>query len=297
MRWKTTVRPEKAAMVVVLYLYAMAYPVASLATTVEGVMGLLPVEERTCVAIWVPIPENQALAGLVWYNNDEMVVYPEILLESGSPDYPVNLDDCQVVAQDVHGLSSGWSTVTFDEVARSLSGGLYVLFRFPEGSEYTADGAGGGAAFGYSVSGDGLSGWISAEGEDWIAFTEPFGFAVEPVYVDASEATITMLGRQAPEIAIQRADLTQLHSPVPNPSNPGTSIRFSLACDGSAELGVYDIRGRCIRVLVDEFLEGGDHDVYWDGCDRSGRSVASGVYFARLSAGGSTMNQKLMIIR
>jgi hypothetical protein len=137
------------------------------------------------------------------------------------------------------------------------------LFRFPEGSEYTADGSGGGAALGYSVSGDGLSGWISAEGEDWIAFTGSFGFAVEPIYVDASEATITMLGRGTPEIAIARSRSTELFTPRPNPSNPGTTIRFSLAEDGRARLGVYDIRGRCVRVLIEEFIGGGDHELYW----------------------------------
>jgi len=241
--------------------------------------------------------ETQALAGILWYNNDETVAFPEVLLESGTADYPVDLDDCRVVARDIRGVSSGWSTVVFDEVARSLSEGLYVIFRFPEGSEYTAIGTGGGAAMGYSTNGAGYTGWISADGEDWIAFAGAARFSVEPVYVDASEATIVMLGRSSREGQDGLPRRTELYRPTPNPSNPGTTIEFNLESQEKIELCIYNIRGIKVRVLVDEVVDRGGHTVFWDGRDGNGRNVASGVYVARMKVPTATMTQKLLLLR
>lgn len=296
MRRKRLLRLGPSAAVLTLVGLAITSELAS-AISVDGVVGLHPVEDRTCVAIWIPISEDQALAGLSWYNNDEMVVYPEVLLESGTQDYPVGLDDCRTVALSVQGISSGWSTVVFDDVARSLSEGLYVLIRFPEGSEYTDIGTGGGAALGYSVAGDGYTGWISVDGEDWIAIAGEVGFSVEPLYVDASEATIVMLGRSARGHSDGLPGQTRLNRPAPNPSNPGTTIEYSLVSQEIVELCIHDIRGMKIRTLVNGVANRGDHSVYWDGRDDGGRAVASGVYFARLSAKNKTMTQKLVLIR
>jgi len=118
----------------------------------------------------VPIPEGKALSGFLWYNNDGNAVFPEILLESGTPNTPVTLTNAQLMAENVQGVSQGWSEMWLDEPVACLSEGLYLLFRFPTGSEYTADGAGGGAALGYQVGGGRYPGWISADGQDWVAF-------------------------------------------------------------------------------------------------------------------------------
>lgn len=264
---------------------------------VDGIIGLHPVDETTCAAVWIPIPDDKALAGIVWYNNDELSVFPEILLESGTPNDPVDFLDCRVVAVDVQGESSGWSTVEFDEVAGCLSEGLYVLFRFPEGSEYIAEGYGGGAALGYSSSGEGCTGWISAEGDDWISFIGNFGFAVEPIFVDASEATIVMQGISGRNRDLRKGHQTTLFSPAPNPSNPGTFIRFSVASPGPIKLRIYDIRGRQVRTLVDEVVTAGMQETYWDGRDLEGRGLASGVYFARLETSSGAQTQKLLLLR
>jgi len=265
---------------------------------VAGVIGLTPVETNSCVAMWVPIPEDKALSGILWYNNDEQVVFPEILLESGSADYPVSLQACQLVAENVQGVSSDWSNVQFSTPAACLSEGLYVLFRFPEGSEYTADGAGGGAALGYSTTGDGLAGWISVDGEDWVPFTGDFGFAAQPEFIDAADATIIMQGAELGDNNLYRPALvTALHPAYPNPFNPQTCLKFSLASDGFVELTVYNIRGERVRRLVEEPYPAGIHEVLWPGLDDSGRSVASGVYFARMTAGSVVMSQRLVLVR
>jgi len=83
----------------------------------------------------------------------------------------------------------------------------------------------------------------------------------------------------------------------PNPFNPSTTIEFTLASPGKTTLVVYDIMGRMIRELVSGQILSGKHTVLWDGKDDSGRSVSSGVYIARLTAGNHTAVQKMLMMK
>jgi len=84
----------------------------------------------------------------------------------------------------------------------------------------------------------------------------------------------------------------------PNPFNPTTRIRFSLAADSPTSLGIYDLQGRLLRQLLAETrMEAGEHEVKWDGRDRRGRSLPSGVYFYRLDCGDFTDSRKMLLIK
>jgi hypothetical protein len=83
----------------------------------------------------------------------------------------------------------------------------------------------------------------------------------------------------------------------PNPFNPRTTLAFRLAEAGALRLVVYDIGGRQIRVLHDGWHAAGEHAVVWDGRDSTGRSLASGVYFARLSADGGEAKHTLSLVK
>ncbi len=88
-----------------------------------------------------------------------------------------------------------------------------------------------------------------------------------------------------------------LYANTPNPFNPTTAIRFDLAEGGPVKLGVYDVSGRLVRELVDATLPAGRHDASWDGYDRNGVAVASGVYFYRLAAPGFQRTRKMTLIK
>jgi len=91
---------------------------------------------------------------------------------------------------------------------------------------------------------------------------------------------------------------TKLLAAVPNPFNPTTTIRFSVGeSAGSVRLVVYDVGGRLVRELVSGEMSQGTHEVVWDGTDYRGQSVASAVYFARLSAGQQTETMKLVLLK
>jgi flagellar hook assembly protein FlgD len=90
---------------------------------------------------------------------------------------------------------------------------------------------------------------------------------------------------------------SRLHAAVPNPFNPRTRMQLDLAGDAPVTLVVYDGAGRAVRTLVDEPLAAGRYEVAWDGTTDDGRSVPSGVYFARMEAGGAPEVQKLTLLQ
>ncbi|MDI6740008.1 MAG: C25 family cysteine peptidase [Candidatus Edwardsbacteria bacterium] len=98
----------------------------------------------------------------------------------------------------------------------------------------------------------------------------------------------------APETEAPKLFLGANH---PNPFNPQTTIEFSLSRRGPVMLTVYDAGGRLVRTLVSGSLEPGRHSVAWNGADTYGRSVASGIYFARLWAEDQALVRKLGLVK
>ena len=90
---------------------------------------------------------------------------------------------------------------------------------------------------------------------------------------------------------------TELIGNAPNPFNPRTTIEFATVGSGHVALKVYDVSGRLVRTLADEGLPAGIHSRVWDSKDDHGVSVASGVYFYRLTADGKTFTQKMMLLK
>jgi len=78
----------------------------------------------------------------------------------------------------------------------------------------------------------------------------------------------------------------------PNPFNNHSVVAFSLATAGETQLTVYDIAGRETMVLQDGYLDAGAHQRDFDGS-----RLASGVYFARLEAGGIVMTKKMILVK
>ena len=112
---------------------------------------------------------------------------------------------------------------------------------------------------------------------------------VRPVYKDPGDPMLT------PDTPPIRRDVAL--SIAPNPFNPATRIEFTLNAPAPVRLAVYAVSGRLVRRLVDEELPGGVHAATWDGTDASGTSVASGIYFVRLTTGKQTLVRKAVLTR
>lgn len=90
----------------------------------------------------------------------------------------------------------------------------------------------------------------------------------------------------------------RLDSPWPNPFNPRTEIRFSLAEAANVDLEVFDVRGRLVQTLIrGESRAADDYRVAWDGTDHTGRAVPSGTYLFRVRTGGQSGVVKGLLLR
>ncbi|HEU4928708.1 MAG TPA: FlgD immunoglobulin-like domain containing protein [Candidatus Krumholzibacteria bacterium] len=86
---------------------------------------------------------------------------------------------------------------------------------------------------------------------------------------------------------------------IPNPFNPSTTIRFSVPAgpQQSYRLRVYDVRGAFVRELASGRIGGGTHEARWDGRDRNGSPVSSGIYLYRLEVGARTLTGKMALVK
>lgn len=92
----------------------------------------------------------------------------------------------------------------------------------------------------------------------------------------------------------------------PPDRNPGLRIRslpegqvslsYTLPAPQRVRAGVYDVQGRRIRTLLDQFQVSGNHSLTWGGTARGVR-VPNGVYWIRLSLGDETETRKTILNR
>ena len=126
-------------------------------------------------------------------------------------------------------------------------------------------------------------------GREWYRALYESATAVEPASPDAPPAGLV------------------LRQNVPNPFTGGTYVAFGrergfLSATSSVrrtpvEIAVYDVAGRLVRRLWRGSIGAEEVGVVWDGTDREGRPVASGVYFCRLRAPGADLRRKMVLVR
>lgn len=81
----------------------------------------------------------------------------------------------------------------------------------------------------------------------------------------------------------------------PNPFTEKTTINYQLTVNGRVTLKIFDILGREIKVLVDEYRSAGPHSAEWDGADSKGEKVSSGTYFYQIRGEDDFAGTKKMI--
>lgn len=86
-------------------------------------------------------------------------------------------------------------------------------------------------------------------------------------------------------------------SNFPNPFNTTTQIAYRIPTTSHVTLKIFDTSGRFITVLVDEQEQAGYHQIAWDGTNRYGTEVGTGIYYIRMRAGEQLITRKVMLIK
>ncbi|MBE2256538.1 MAG: T9SS type A sorting domain-containing protein [Ignavibacteria bacterium] len=76
-----------------------------------------------------------------------------------------------------------------------------------------------------------------------------------------------------------------LHQNYPNPFNPNTTIKYNLVNSGLVKLKVFDVLGREVRTLVNDFKSAGTHSVEFNASN-----LSSGIYFYQMSVNEDISN-------
>jgi len=79
--------------------------------------------------------------------------------------------------------------------------------------------------------------------------------------------------------------------------NSETTIRYQISGSHRVELTIYDVMGKVVRKLVDAEQPAGEHTAHWDGKDAAGKTVASGTYLYKLTAGDFAQTRRMMLVR
>jgi len=103
-------------------------------------------------------------------------------------------------------------------------------------------------------------------------------------------------GNFYPGFSIKKNSLLQN---TPNPFNQSTTISYEIGGSSSVtvSLKVYDIRGREIATLVAGKREPGIYNVFWNGENKNGEKVPSGVYIYRLRTNDYTETRKMVLLK
>lgn len=191
-----------------------------------------------------------------------------------------------------------WLTISYDYQTDEPTGLRVTALPFTRGEANLGYGATGSALHAYpsgsETYGFHLFDWAAEPEVDQIQFqifNSDFSVILEEYYVD----TVHMWGSEGwvtPVPGVLSGASVMLGQNFPNPFNPATTIPVELGATHHVRLAVYDLRGRLVRMVADEMMAAGRHELPFDGSD-----LASGEYLLRLEGAGPPQTRPMMLVK
>ena len=238
------------------------------------------------------------ISGEGWYNNSAIATVPPV--GNADPHYPIT----RIKVTNTTPVLALRGSIVDEEVGLKMEGFRVTIKNLSTGREITT--VTGTDEMGYRITtvdietmraatiGDILE--VSAESSDPLIGVQPLWYTITAE--DVKRSRIQLPGLVAYEIPTE----TELLANYPNPFNPETWIPYRLAEDAFVTLTIYDRSGRVVRTLevghrIAATYESQSKAIHWDGKNRLGESVASGVYFYTLTAGDYSATRKMVILK
>ena len=115
----------------------------------------------------------------------------------------------------------------------------------------------------------------------------------ETYFIRATIQTTTSVA----EISNEIPNEFELGYNFPNPFNPSTKFKYALPEGRNVKIIIYDINGRKVTELVNNYQGAGTYEVTWNGKNDLGQQVASGTYIYQVSAGNFNQTKKMVMLK
>ena len=88
-----------------------------------------------------------------------------------------------------------------------------------------------------------------------------------------------------------------LYHNYPNPFNPITTIDYDIASDQFVRIIIYDVKGRTVNILVNQYQKAGFKSIQWNGTDLNSKPVSGGMYIYSIQAGNFRQTKKMILLK
>ncbi len=133
--------------------------------------------------------------------------------------------------------------------------------------------------------------FVNLREQDRYTFSSPFPSSDFSVVIGQEDKVQEVLNSVGPKEF-------SLGNNFPNPFNPTTTIPIALPQTADVVVKVYNVLGQEVRTVFSGTLNSGRHYLVWDGKDKSGIAVASGIYLSRFTTGtGKAFTGKMILMK
>jgi hypothetical protein len=147
---------------------------------------------------------------------------------------------------------------------------------------------------------DGMSVAIYSKVEDShiVIMSIPLYFVIEDQVIDFMKKLLTYFGEQH-----NGSDPPKIYTGLelqnyPNPFNPITYIEFNLSQAEKVDIRIFNIKGQLVKSYLGETYIAGKNMKSWDGTDKNGNGLSSGVYFYQVTTeSGQTQSRKMVLLK
>tara|TARA_B100000073_G_scaffold336617_1_gene331621 strand:- start:570 stop:1097 length:528 start_codon:yes stop_codon:yes gene_type:complete len=92
-------------------------------------------------------------------------------------------------------------------------------------------------------------------------------------------------------------NIFNLEQNYPNPFNGSTLISYSLPTSETVNIKIFDLHGKLVKTLYNDFHSKGSFKILWHGKDDQSKLVSSGIYFYTIIAGQNIITKKLSFLK
>ena len=93
-----------------------------------------------------------------------------------------------------------------------------------------------------------------------------------------------------------RPSVGSISSVKPNPFFHEIQIEYALSKESTVNISIYNVLGQRVKELYSGKQCAGNHNLQWDGTDKKGVKISSGIYFLRVQADGREVTRKLVFM-